>query len=201
MSKGNGYLAKIRRIGVVRSLIQFPRLTFRRIFRKELVFVSSGGQCVKEVNEPLNFEVISKHSKRKEFIDLGLSQKAKERIENDETLVCLMRNGKIAAYGWGREQSSLHFSYVSNGIDLKRKIFYIYDCFTYPDFRGNGFYSHVLIKFWEIASRDEVYVACQSHNTGSIRGILKAGFRPFKEFVLVELYFFRFKFVLSSRKG
>jgi len=149
-----------------------------------------------------SFEVFSKkynQDKIAQVLGQNLLEKTKSRIENGEVLVCLFLDKTLAGYGWGGYQSSLYFSYVANGIDLNKEIFYIYDCFTYPGFRGKGVYPLVLAKLCEVSDRSEVYVACQSVNESSIKGILKAEFERYKDFVLVDLYFFRFKFVISLK--
>ena len=202
MPKINRILIKLRSEGFIRSLELLIRRAAKNIFKKEMVFVWHDFNKKYIYSDNARFEVFSKtfnKNKLAQVLGNDISEKAKSRIENGEVLVCLFLDKTLAGYGWGGYQSSLYFSYVANGIDLKKEIFYIYDCFTYPKFRGKGVYPIVLAKLCEVSDRSEVYVACQSVNESSIKGILKAGFERYKDFVLVDLYFFRFKFVISLK--
>ena len=202
MLRINRILSSVRKEGLVRALDLLIKRAIKKIIKKEIVFVWRDSNDERTYLGNSGFEVFSKTFNKKEISGMlgqDISEKAKSRIENGDILVCLFFDKILAGYGWGRYQSSLYFSYVSNGIDLEKEIFYIYDCFTYPEFRGKGVYPLVLAKLCEVADRSEVYVACQSLNESSIKGILKAGFERFKDFVLVDFYFFRFKFVLLPK--
>ena len=195
-------MISLRREGLIRSLGLLIERATKKIIKKEVVFVWRDSNNDRTYSDNASFEVFSKTHNKKEIMEVfgqDASKKTESRIENGDILVCLFLDKTLAGYGWGRHQSSLYFSYVSNGIDLKKEIFYIYDCFTYPKFRGKGIYPLVLAKLCEVADGYEVYVACQSLNKSSINGILKAGFERFKDFVLVDFYLFRLKFVILPK--
>ena len=202
MPKRNRILTSLRNEGLIRSLKFLTRRSINKIIKKEMVFFWHNVNKERIYSDNASFEVFSKkynQDKIAQVLGQNLLEKTKSRIENGEVLVCLFLDKTLAGYGWGGYQSSLYFSYVANGIDLNKEIFYIYDCFTYPGFRGKGVYPLVLAKLCEVSDRSEVYVACQSVNESSIKGILKAEFERYKDFVLVDLYFFRFKFVISLK--
>ena len=202
MTKLNRILTILRNEGLIRSLKLVVRRATKKIIKKEMVFVWRNVNKERIYSDNAKFEVFSKKSNQDKIAQLlgqDLLEKTESRIENGEVLVCLFLDKTLAGYGWGGYQSSLYFSYVASGIDLNKEIFYIYDCFTYPKFRGKGVYPLVLAKLCEVSDRSDVYVACQSVNESSIKGILKAGFERYKDFVLVDLYFFRFKFVISLK--
>lgn len=58
----------------------------------------------------------------------------------------------------------------------------IYDCYTFDEFRSRGYYTNALMQLaHEMKSRGlgSVHIAVDPDNFPSVRGIEKAGFRPF----------------------
>lgn len=100
----------------------------------------------------------------------------RDRLAKGCQLVCVKSDGQIAGFGWGRFQNELSFSYVESRLPLDRTILYVYDCYTLAQHRGKGIYKVVLEGLAGQAGAHETYVACRWNNTGSIRGIRKAGF-------------------------
>lgn len=111
----------------------------------------------------------------------------RDRLQKDNRLVCVASEGELAGFGWGRVQNELGFTYVDSCLPLERAVFYVYDCYTLSQHRGKGVYQAVLKGLANEATKDEIYVACRWNNTGSIKGVRKAGFMLDRVFV-----YFRF---------
>lgn len=111
----------------------------------------------------------------------------RERLQKGNFLVCALSEGELAGFGWGRVQNELGFTYVDTCLPLERAIFYVYDCYTIPTHRGKGVYQAVLKGLADEARTDEIYVACRWNNTGSIKGVRKAGFMLDRVFIFFRL--------------
>ncbi|MCR8915828.1 GNAT family N-acetyltransferase [Marinobacter panjinensis] len=111
----------------------------------------------------------------------------RDRLSQGNCLICVVSDGEIAGFGWGREQNELGFTYVDSRLPLERAVFYVYDCYTLSHWRGKGVYQAILKGLAEEAWTDEIYVATRWNNTGSIKGIRKAGFMLDRVFIYFRI--------------
>ena len=118
----------------------------------------------------------------------------RDRLRQGNFLICVVDEERMAGFGWGRWQHELGFTYVDSCLGLSQEIFYIYDCYTMAEHRGKGVYQVVLTSLAKVAREHPVYVACRWNNTGSIRGIGKAGFMLDRIFVCFEVMGLRLRF-------
>ncbi len=86
---------------------------------------------------------------------------------------------QLAAYGW----VSFDEEYVGE-LDLRVRLVpgeaYIWDCFTFPDFRGNHLYTTLLDRMVRELRSDplcRLWIGADLTNAASQRGIARAGFR------------------------
>jgi hypothetical protein len=112
----------------------------------------------------------------------------RDRLIRGNHLVCLLSDGEIAGFGWGRFQNELGFSYVDTILPMERPVYYVYDCFTLAEHRGKGVYQAVLKELAANSGESSVYVACRWNNTGSIKGVRKAGFMLDKVIVYFRVF-------------
>ncbi len=88
-------------------------------------------------------------------------------------------HGRLAAYGW----ISFDEEYVGE-LNLRVRLIpgeaYIWDCFTFPAFRGNHLYTSLLDRMVRELGSDplcRLWIGADITNAASQRGIARAGFR------------------------
>ena len=176
----------VQRFGVWNGCLHLLRESLSRYIRVQLVYRETA--LVKQFSTSMAIKFIraAEDIEQPETLD-EYCPHWRDRLQKGNCLVCALSEGKVAGFGWGRVQNELGFTYVDNSRLLERDIFYIYDCYTLPQQRGKGVYQAVLKGLADEARTDEIYVACRWNNTGSIKGVRKAGF------VLDQVYiYFRF---------
>lgn len=171
-----------QRFGVWGGLSHLLREALSRFVKVQLVYRET--ERVKKFSTPLGSELIvsPEDVEQPETLD-EYCPDWRDRLLKGNCLVCVFSGGEIAGFGWGRSQNELGFTYVDSFLPLERSIFYVYDCYTLARYRGNGVYQAVLKGLAEVAATDEIYVACRWNNTGSIKGIRKAGFMLDRVFI------------------
>lgn len=107
------------------------------------------------------------------------TERTAERLARGDRPWGLWKGDRLVSYGWST-QTGAHFStwwsIRLDGLDV-----YLYNFFTHPDHRGQGYYSLLLRAICaELADSgaEWVWIATSSYNPQSWRGIRKAGFRP-----------------------
>ncbi|WP_338449637.1 hypothetical protein R4Z09_26255 [Niallia oryzisoli] len=74
---------------------------------------------------------------------------------------------------------------------LKRKLnkneVYIHYCETSPSARGNNVYSHVISEIAKEYSNKKVLICVNRKNIPSIRGVIKAGYKPIESITVIAL--------------
>lgn len=94
----------------------------------------------------------------------------------------LERDGAWLSFGWLATPSSPSAVHVPTSLGAGR--FWIFNCHTRFEHRGQGHYQRLLVGLVELATRlgagaeDEVFIDTVSANRPSIRAIERVGFRP-----------------------
>lgn len=105
----------------------------------------------------------------------GDEQEYKKRFEAQHLCFVLVKDKKVVAYGWGNSGNTHYLGELALKMEIKKPLWILYDYYTFPEHRGQGLYPLLLQQI--VAANDKpklIYVL--KDNTGSIRGIEKAGF-------------------------
>jgi RimJ/RimL family protein N-acetyltransferase len=116
-----------------------------------------------------------------DLYDDAQMQFARQRYAAGHRIYALRIDGEVAQVSWLRVANEIAPTEVApkGRIVLEEVTGIIYDCWTPPRFRGRGLYPRVLGAIVSDAHANgmDVWMYCYCDNTGSIRGIEKAGFR------------------------
>jgi len=111
-------------------------------------------------------------------------------------------NDRVVSYVWASVALpialSVPLTYKLN-LKLNSGNAYLWDCFTSPEYRRQGFYRQGLIKAKSICLKNgakRVYMVCDRGNTISKAGILSAGFEE-----ISRLFIFRFGHTYLIKKS
>lgn len=94
-------------------------------------------------------------------------------------LFCLLKDEKVAHQSWVGFNRNAVIDPIAPHLEY-HQMAYIGDCFTWPDYRGEGLYPYVLIEICRaLKARGlaRAYLTVSPDNSASIRGVTKAGFR------------------------
>jgi ribosomal protein S18 acetylase RimI-like enzyme len=107
------------------------------------------------------------------------------RLERGEDFWTAQQDKTIVSYCWATcepvEIGELHCR-----IKPREGEIYLYDAFTFPDYRGNNLYPALLHRILEHSRQQNLrraLIFVLSDNIASIRGVQKAGFREFQRVI------------------
>lgn len=175
MALSKKFRAAFLRFGFPGGFFHLLREVLSRYIKVQLVYCESGQVKRRQSSSEIHIIKSSDDIEHSETLDDHCPD-WRSRLANSCQLVCVKSDGEIAGFGWGRFQNELSFSYVKSHLPLDHTILYVYDCYTLAPHRGKGIYKVVLEGLAGQAGTHETYVACRWNNTGSIKGIRKAGF-------------------------
>ncbi|MGQ4807899.1 hypothetical protein NKDENANG_01265 [Candidatus Entotheonellaceae bacterium PAL068K] len=104
------------------------------------------------------------------------------RLERGELFWTAQHSDRIIAYCWVT-QESVAIGEVRRIISPRRDEVYLYNAFTFPEYRGQNLYPALLHRILEHSRQQglrRALIFVLSDNTASIRGVQKAGFREFQ---------------------
>lgn len=122
-----------------------------------------------------DFEVFSLFS---DLVDLQFEfekEDYEQRFQNGHLFCCLIKDKKMAAYGWVNPNSTHFLGELSLNMQLEKQTEVLYDFYTFPNFRGKGLYPQLLKNINHRNSNPKIIYVLKE-NKASIRGIEKAGF-------------------------
>lgn len=109
---------------------------------------------------------------------------ARARLRRGDELHLALEEGRVVHVAWVGTRASLDLSYEvgpGSALALERPAPVIFDCWTPPAARGRGFYTRMLRHLaGRAASSGAVYVYASASNPASCRGIVRAGFAPWR---------------------
>jgi hypothetical protein len=123
------------------------------------------------------------------------------------TFKTFIKEGQVGYFGYIQERC-IHRSWVvirENSIVnlhflIKRKLYnnevFIHYCETAPEARGQNVYPYVISVIAKNYRDKDVLICVNKKNVSSIKGVIKAGFKPVETFTVVAI----FGFVLKFRK-
>ena len=117
------------------------------------------------------------------------------RLARRERCFGLFAGETLLNIGWIGLRSEIQAAEVGTqfSLTLPSLLPVIYDCWTPFEFRGRGYYPLALDRIADSLLRDykQVWIYALATNVGSVKGIQKAGFRPFlkhvrRRFIFIE---------------
>ena len=90
--------------------------------------------------------------------------------------------GRIVSYCWVTRKP-VDIGEISCSINPRADEIYLYDAFTFAEFRGRNLYPSLMYRILEHSRESglrRALIFVMSDNVASIRGVLKAGFREFQ---------------------
>ena len=104
------------------------------------------------------------------------------RLERGEKFWTAQQNGHIVSYCWAT-QEAVEIGEIHSLIRPRRDEIYLYDAFTFTEYRGRNLYptllQRILVHSREATLR-RALIFVMSDNIASIRGVEKAGFKEFQ---------------------
>lgn len=104
------------------------------------------------------------------------------RLARGEQFWTVQVDGKIVAYCWATH-APVEIGEIRRVISPRGDEVYLYDAFTFAEYRGQNLYPALLQRIlehsWHVGLR-RALIFVMSDNTASIRGVQKAGFREFQ---------------------
>jgi hypothetical protein len=89
--------------------------------------------------------------------------------------------GRVRACGWVRECGEVPIDEAGISLCLGATDVCLFDFFVEPSSRGNGLYADFLAQLRARFAPRTALVYCEAENVPSLRGIVRAGFRPVTE--------------------
>jgi CelD/BcsL family acetyltransferase involved in cellulose biosynthesis/L-amino acid N-acyltransferase YncA len=117
-------------------------------------------------------------------------EKLREIIKNGSIPYLAFCGKTLVHIAWLAKESNVEIPEVESFAQIGAGHAYIYKCNTAESFRGKNIYPAVLQKIIEEVKKQgitAVYIACAKSNKASLRGILKAGFRPCMSVTTIKL--------------
>lgn len=157
-------------------------------------------------DETLNFRQITAEdfSRDAVFKEKGRENRYLKHIVNGhECYGYVAPNGEVASYIWVSTDNKTpwgkRFQLTSDSSSA-----YIWDCRTCEKFYRKGLYYRGLLKVCDWLKNDKniqnVFITCDSKNSPSKAGILKAGFELLESFSIVNLPFFSLVFFKVTKR-
>jgi ribosomal protein S18 acetylase RimI-like enzyme len=108
------------------------------------------------------------------------SAEAVQRFTGGRRCYVAWDGDRIVAYGWA-SQGSECVGELERAFHMAPDEAYIWDCVTLPEYRGRGLYSgllaHMLAELRDAGVR-RIWIGASLDNHASIKGFMRAGFRP-----------------------
>jgi ribosomal protein S18 acetylase RimI-like enzyme len=104
------------------------------------------------------------------------------RLERGEDFWTAQQDKTIVSYCWATHEP-VEIGEVHRRIKPRQGEIYLYDAFTFPDYRGNNLYPALLHRILEHSRQQNLrraLIFVLSDNMASIRGVQKAGFQEFQ---------------------
>ncbi len=102
----------------------------------------------------------------------------RRRLQTGRRCFCLKVEEQIAAYGWATRGPE-NVGELERDFCLGDDEVYIWDCFTLPDWRGQGFYTTLLRGMRQQFHQEgvpRIWIGASRQNQPSIKGMVNAGF-------------------------
>jgi hypothetical protein len=172
---------KVRRQVLTPSfwLRALPRLKSTYMFRADLTNQHPNTVCT-----PAGYDLIFP------WCDTAVMPNCDETLCSKETLIAQMSSGdligvalyegRVVHHSLAQTRGTVVTESAPRAFELQDKDVYIHYCKTTPGHQGKGIYTIMLHNILTgLAQKGylNAYISCARHNTASVRGILKAGFR------------------------
>jgi ribosomal protein S18 acetylase RimI-like enzyme len=111
------------------------------------------------------------------------------RLERGERFWTAQHEAKIVAYCWAT-RDPVEIGEVRCVISPRGDEIYLYDAFTFAEYRGQNLYPALLQRILEQSHQEglrRALIFVLSENTPSIRGVQKAGFREFQRVTYCDI--------------
>ncbi|MGD2050214.1 MAG: GNAT family N-acetyltransferase [Chloroflexota bacterium] len=131
---------------------------------------------------PVSFEEMHSKDALGSAADLGFSdlEQLKRRFSPQRRCFVAKFEGEIAAYGWVSINAEC-VGEMEREVQLQPGEAYVWDCFTWPDYRRQRLYSS-LLSYINTKLADEgyrrIWIGSNLENRPSLKGFANAGYRP-----------------------
>lgn len=135
-------------------------------------------------------------TQKHEVIELGPADTAKSapwqrreieaRFSSGARLFALRSEMRLVSFAWLSRRRSFHAGEIRRELHLDSPMSWIWDCVTPVEYRGCGYYPELIGQLAAMLGQRDVIIFVRSENTPSVRGIAKAGFRPWAEIAVTR---------------
>jgi hypothetical protein len=109
------------------------------------------------------------------------AREVRARLELGSLLYALRVEGRLVSYAWVTELTAFRVNELRRELRLDQPLVWIWDCVTPEQYRGRGYYPVLIGCLAGVVGRERALIFVRTDNVPSVRGIEKAGFRPWLE--------------------
>lgn len=147
------------------------------LFREIVLYIYRPEKIVSQsLKEEFYYHQITEIESLKEFSFEYSIEEYQNRFSQNNIMCYYSDQKKVIAYGWINPNATHYLGELALEMDLKSKFEVLYDFHTNSEYRGKGLYPFLLKKM-VLRNNKSKLIYTFSHNTSSIRGIEKAGFK------------------------